>query len=578
MFKIKFFLLLFSILFYIIPVSISIESSNNLTENISQSINNTNNSSEQEETESKDEYVDPFKDTDFGNLIHITEENMKEELKKYETLYILFYAPWCHYCHYFIPIFVNASKYAEEKNMSVKFARLDVSSIEHVPEGFKIERYPTVYLQIKEEKYLYKGEHTQEAILRYLNRKLNDDVYEVKTLEEIDEFVKNSSLVLLSTLRHEEVILHQSFLNFSKTALNIEFIKCFTEECVKKYRLDIVLFKKFDEKINFYTLEVGYIANANMDSVKEFVATYSIEAGGILNDTQIEMMFDYRRKMLFYFRNSEDKEQTKYDKLIQELGKDFRKKNVYTVISDIKGNPVAERMEQSFIIVPEDLPMLLVYSINPNSTDDNIMAYIYSIRGAKEEQLTKEYINEYIDKINDGKIRYDLFSEPPLKDYNRDGLKYVIGRTFDKDVIDEKNNVLLNVMEENMYCPECLTIMDIMKNLTKKYTVEDKKIVFAYIDVRKNQPRDINLENEVPPLVLLYTNNMPEKKVIKLTHTNWTLINEEYVENFLAENLNWENIKKVDENKEKNNQKEEAKKENIKEGKNDNKKDAQTDL
>ena len=71
---------------------------------------------------------------------------------------------------------------------------------------------------------------------------------------------------------------------------------------------------------------------------------------------------------------------------------------------------------------------------------------------------------------------------------------------------------------------------------------------------------------------------MPEKKIIKLTHTNWTLINEEYVENFLAENLNWENIKKVDENKEKNNQKEEAKKENIKEGKNDNKKDAQTDL
>ena len=575
--ELHYLLLLFTI-FCIINSSISIESSNNSTENISQSINYTNTSDEQEDYVTKDEYEDPFKDTDFGNLIEIKEDNMDEILKNNDNLYIVFYAPWCAVCDEFFPIFVNTSKYAEEKNMTIKFARLDVSNILHVPDEFKVERYPTIYLKLKQEKFLYKGEAKQEAFFRFLNRKLNDDVYEVKTLEEIDEYVKNSSLVLLSTLRHEEVILYKSFLNFSKTALNIEFLKCFTLDCVKKYRQDIILFKKYDEKINQYTLDVGYIAEATMDSVKEFVATYSVEAGGILNDTQIEMMFDYNRKMLFYFRDSEDKEQTKYDKVIKELGKDFRKNKIYTTVSDIKGNPIAERMEKDFIIAPEDLPLLIFYTFKSNSTDDdNILANIYSIKGAEKEQLTKEYINEYINKINEGKIREDLFSERPLKDYNKDGLKYIIGRTFDKDVIEEKNNVLLNFIEENMYCPECFSILDIMRNLSKKYS-EEKKVIFAYIDVGKNQPRDIDLGNEVPPLVLLYTNNMPEKKIIKMTHKNWTLINEEYIENFLAENLNWENKKKVNETKESFNQKEEAKKENINEDKNEIKKEPQTDL
>ena len=81
-----------------------------------------------------------------------------------------------------------------------------------------------------------------------------------------------------------------------------------------------------------------------------------------------------------------------------------------------------------------------------------------------------------------------------------------------------------------------------------------------------------------PPLVLLYTNNMPEKKIIKMTHKNWTLINEEYIENFLAENLNWENKKKANETKESFNPKEEAKKENINEDKKEIKKEPQTDL
>ena len=78
-----------------------------------------------------------------------------------------------------------------------------------------------------------------------------------------------------------------------------------------------------------------------------------------------------------------------------------------------------------------------------------------------------------------------------------------------------------------------------MRNLTKKYTPENKRIVFAYLDASRNQPRDIIIRDEVPPLVLLYTNAMSEKKIIKMNHHNFTEITQREVEDFLYEKLNW---------------------------------------
>ena len=570
--KVQLFLHILLIALFLIPSSISTEniSSTNMTnESIYESVNDTLETHNFEEE-------DPFKKIDFGNVINLNDTNMTDAMKKYDILYMCFYATWSPESLGFLPEFVNISRYAEENKLNVKFARIDIAECEHISDEFKLEEYPTIYLVLKEEKHLYQGERTREGLLRFIYRKQNNDVYGVKTLDEIKEYTKNSSLVLLSTLRHEETILYQSFLNYSKTAINIEFLSCLSDECVKEYRQDIVLFKQFDEKINKYTIDVGLISEAKIDSVKEFVGTFAIETGGVLTNVQINMMFEYKKRLLFYFRNSSLEEQTKADKLIKELGKDYRKKNIYTCVSDIEGSHVFENVARTFVIVPQDLPALLLYSVNSNSPNE--MPKIYSLRPIKKEQMTKEFINDYIDQIDNKKIKNDLFSEPARKDYIVNGLKYIIGRNFDKDVIEENNNVLINFIEENMYCPECYTIMDIMRNMTKKYKIEDKKIVFSYMDVGKNQPRGISLENETAPLLLLYANTLPEKKIIKMKMDNWTEISEDHIEDFLSENLNWGLPKKVKEKPKKAEEKKEEQKKDETDNKKEAKKDAQTDL
>ena len=549
--KLSFFLILF---IFIFPLYISDENVNNSTENITETLNATNETNDQNFF-----FKRPFDDFDFANVIWLDDTNSTSEIKKHELLYIVFYSPWCQYCHIYLPIYVNASRYAEEKNLKVKFAKVDTSVSLNTSDEFKLEGVPSVYLIYKGEKIFFAGERTEEGLFKFLDRKLNDDVYKFEKLEQVKKFVADSSsLVLLSTLRYENTELYRAFLNYSKVAQSVDFISCVTDECVKEYKQDLILFKKFDEKVNKYTEEYGSISNAKNDSVKELIGTYGVECGGDLNETQLNLMFEHKKKMVFYFRNASMEEHTKYDKVIKDLGKALRKKNIYTSLVDIQGSLLHHNVAQTFVIVNRDLPVVLFYDLNPEA-DPRELAFIYTIRNGKKEQLNKEYLLDYLNKIEKGEIKKDLYSEPPLDNYTINGLKYVIGRTYDKDVLEEKKNVFLTLIDGGYISNDTERVLSIMRNLTKKYeNKEDKNVVFAYFDASRNQPRNIDLSQEMPPLVFLFTNALKEKKMIKFNPENFTTITEGEVEDFLYEKLNW-GKRPQDENKEKGKKTEEKK-------------------
>ena len=548
MFKFHSFLLFLIIYLSLFPSLILSEKKDNSTEKKTETPDNTN---KNKDNDSNDD--DPYKDIDFGNVITLHDSNATSEIKKYELIYLIFYSPWCKYCHKFFPEYVAASKYAEENNLKVKFAKIDGSMSTKITDQYKVPMYPTVILVNKTINYTFEGPKTKEGLIKFVERKFHDDVFEVSKLSEVEKYA-NSSIVILSTLRYFNTALYQSFLNYSKTNMNVDFVMCLTEECLKEYGHNIVIYKKFDEKKDIYTKLVGPVSQATLDAVKNFFGVYGIEAGAPLTYIELNMLFDNKKKMLFYFRKSSKEEQTKYDKVMKELGIEFRNKNIYTVVSDIKGSEFYDNVAETFNMVPKDLPALVYYDLNYEKNKSET-AVVYSLRNVNKNQLTKEYIKDYINKINEGKVKEDLFSQPPLDNYNISGVRYVIGRNYDEHVIEEKNNVFIIFLNSNSECPECEKILDMMVDLAKKYPIHEKKTIFSYMDLAGNQPRDINVEGEKLPLFLLYTNAMKEKKIIKLDHANPKKIKIEEIEEFLYKSLNWE----------KKPQKEETKKEEKKE-------------
>jgi hypothetical protein len=279
--------------------------------------------------------------------------------------------------------------------------------------------------------------------------------------------------------------------------------------------------------------------------------------GAFLQQNDLDLTFEFKKKSIFYIRNSSIIEDTKYDTFFKKLARELRLYDIYTFISSTDGNNLQKSLIDAFSIAPGELPSIFYYDVNTGDPIANIK--LYSMRHVNMKKITIDTIKKFIEDIKAGKIKRDLYSELPSESKVLNGMKYVIGRTYDQDVINEKKNVFLAMIEGNSNEDETNFIY-IFGNLTQKYqNDEEKKIKFNFMDINKNEPRDIDVNDNDFPRAYLFTNALDRKEMIRFTPKNMSELTIEEFENFLSEKLNW-NINKA-------NEREKAKKEKSKEDK-----------
>lgn len=536
--NILFFLLLFITLF-LIPLSISEQEQKdeNITQIKEEEAQNNTEFSNRTDIEYQEE--DPFKNYSFANVIHLDDSNYTTEIKKYEKLYLVFYAPWCGHCHEFIPKYIETADYCKEHDPSVKFAKIDASRSENASVAYEVTGYPAIYFIYKGETHKYIGLRTKEGLLYFMKRKMNGDILKITKLDELKNIKNgyNTSLILLSTVINKDAMINKSFKKFSLEAIYIDFVWCISAECERKYGEDIILFKDFDEKENRYFANYGRLEHAQNDSVRNFTAVYGVETGEFATQHTINLAFEFEKQTIYYIRNSSKPEDVKYDHIFKELGKELRPYNIYSFVCAPDGNEIQEIIYKAFSVTPEELPGIFYY--DPYTNDPINKIKLYSIRHADMKKVNVQYLQNFIKNIKDGKVKRDLFSEVPSDKKYVNGMKYVIGKTFDKDVIEEKNNVFLGMVEGYGWDTET-RFVEIMGNLTLKYQDDkEKKIRFNIMDINKNEPRDIDANAYDFPRAYLYTNAMEKKDKIRFNPKNMSELNIEEFEEFLIANLKW---------------------------------------
>ena len=144
----KKFILLILLLISFIPLCISEEEKTTETQEGSQNDTVTFN-----ETEAEPPEEDPFDKYNFTNIISLDNSNYKEEIKKYEEMYVLFYATWCGHCHEFIPKFIETAEYCKDKIPNLKFIRIDGNKNENASEEFGVNGFPGIFYVCKGEKH-----------------------------------------------------------------------------------------------------------------------------------------------------------------------------------------------------------------------------------------------------------------------------------------------------------------------------------------------------------------------------------------------------------------------------------------
>ena len=487
-----------------------------------------------------------FSTLDFSSVITYDDSNYITRIKNDKPLLMYIYEPSCIECQETIPIFIKFSDFLKKNKTDLTMARVNAKENPEFSKDYKIKEFPTLLYIGRDRQVLeYKYEVNEYNLLKFVNKKIWDEVLKFETMLEVNNTVndtkyKEHQVFVLSTLAFD----HKKEM-FNKIAHENDreiFIQCFSIECYNEYNEDIVIYKDFDEKVILYSDHFKSGADRlEIDKIKKFIMRYSVEAGGLLANEFFLLSKDYKRKMIIYFRNSEDSEQTAHDKDIKQAGLEIRKKIGYTFVSDIRGNEFWEKTADDFVISESELPAL-VY-VDKINLKERQKCKTYRINNVDLSKLNRDYVLRFARDVEKKKYSRDLRTEFPPENIDINSpFRIVVGRTYDKEIIGAKQNILIIFTKAKYACDICDKYIEIVKEFKDTSEIKDN-MIYAIINGDKNEARGISFKEEDLPFIYFYTNGEQTKSKYKFKPKEMEKITKEYLELFIRESLKGNDVK-----------------------------------
>ncbi|KAK5968460.1 Thioredoxin domain-containing protein [Trichostrongylus colubriformis] len=153
-----------------------------------------------------------------GSLTVVIDLNEKFLDVSNEGFWIVqFYAPWCAHCKRLLPVWEHLGHAVNDKNLSVRVAKMDCTRFTSVCNILSISGYPTIMFFRQGRKIEYHGERTKEALFNFVVKSSAPVIEKINTARFSDESIKRESrndpsFVILGDEKDE------IFAEFEKTA------------------------------------------------------------------------------------------------------------------------------------------------------------------------------------------------------------------------------------------------------------------------------------------------------------------------------------------------------------------------
>lgn len=406
-------------------------------------------------------------------LTVFTDQTYKEIMTYYDTLFLIFYAPWCGMCERGIPQFEKISQELQSEFPNCLFAKVDCQTNREVRNHFEVTGYPT-YLLIHKDKIM--GEFfpsvTSPRIRNFIKDKTMFLGEEATTLKQIeDKISRNDVIIVYFGNEDKDISTISSSLLFHS---NIPFVYCNTNNKPKiasKFKLKsqrtIKLFKQYDEREH----ELFIKGELKKEHVDELINVYSQPLIMKYNKETFDYVFTQHHSAIFFIQSQKDQFKSS-DMLV--IAKEFREKAKVVLIDSIDTEYNQEFLEKNNI-ANNDLPLIkYFYTINAPLQ--------YPIPGPYDNITSiKEFISQLLD--NKEKIKAESSSLSSV---------YVLtAHTFQKEVIDNGMDVLVKFYAP--WCGHCKRLAPIYEQLAMKFA-DNAKIRIAEIDSTMHSIDSINIE------------------------------------------------------------------------------------
>mmetsp|Transcript_17722 Transcript_17722/g.12650 ORF Transcript_17722/g.12650 Transcript_17722/m.12650 type:complete len:281 (+) Transcript_17722:98-940(+) len=195
-------------------------------------------------------------------VIVLTDDNFEEELAKYSSLLVEFYAPWCGHCKKLAPEYSAAAKELAERDPPMYLAKIDATANKKQAGKHAVRGYPSLFFYKNGERMQYSGGRNKQAIVDWVSKRAGPASTEV-TCSELKEKASKDKLALAFVGGENP----KAFKLFEEVAGHGKFLELFQyyhvndKDCAALHKVDqleagLLLFRQFDESPIIYRGEL----------------------------------------------------------------------------------------------------------------------------------------------------------------------------------------------------------------------------------------------------------------------------------------------------------------------------------
>eukprot|EP01061_Rhynchopus_euleeides_P036030 TRINITY_DN606_c0_g2_i1.p2 TRINITY_DN606_c0_g2~~TRINITY_DN606_c0_g2_i1.p2 ORF type:complete len:520 (+),score=274.82 TRINITY_DN606_c0_g2_i1:102-1562(+) len=412
--------------------------------------------------------------SEYNDYVRVaTDSNWRETVEKEELILVEFYAPWCGACKQMQPYYDEAAKILSELDKPIPLAKLD--AIDNTAQAGKagLTGYPTLRL------------FRHGVMSDYTGSMSRVDGLQNEIVEYMQNQVGLSSTVIasakdLKTKFHKKNLDHVAVVGYFASNTGVDY-KIFMQ-VADTYRGKFQFFHVDDPKV---LEDVGYYSSAGAVTVyrpwggKQFKVMYK---GAIYKKTLSEFVVDSVLPPVGFTNHDilPIYQGRKKPILRAIVSPDDREEREAGLVDQLKPIQKKHAKALQFVIMEE--------TKDYGHAEDDLKKGIFLIEdGKKKYQWDEEEdgaLEEWVQKFTEKKLSPHVKSEKPAPKAAAGKVQVVVGKSFDRIVMDTTKDVLLEAYAP--WCGHCKRLEPVYNDLAKAFK-NSKNLVIAKIDSTANE-------------------------------------------------------------------------------------------
>merc|ERR1712193_587348 len=408
-------------------------------------------------------------------VLVLTEGNFQEAVDGNEFVLVEFYAPWCGHCKALAPEYAKAAGILAEKDSPIKLAKVDATEEGKLAEKFEVRGYPTLKFFKNGKPMEYGGGRTAETIVSWVEKKTGPPAKTLANAEEAKAFVDGKTVAVIGCFKDETTDAAKAFLAVASNLDDLAFGVTGDEAVCSEYGVTgegVVMVKTFDDGKAVLTDDL------TEENIAKFISSESLPLVIDFNHETAQKIFsgEVKSHFLMFSSAKADDHEDKLEKM-RAMAKNNKGKMLFVTINTDEEDH--KRILEFFGITESELPTYRAIKLG-----EDMAKY-------KPEDDKFENAEQFVTDFMDGKLKQHLMSQEIPEDWDKEGVKVLVGKNFHEVAMNVEKDVLVEFYAP--WCGHCKQLAPIWDKLGEKYK-DHETIVIAKMDSTANELEEVKVQ------------------------------------------------------------------------------------